>query len=142
MPAAFASPQDVEDAFYDAIEAQDLQTLGRLWEASEQIACLLPMKPLFIGRQAVLAAWERLFDDDHHLDIEVRHLAWVEAPSLAIHYVEERATVSGQPQGGPPLYATNIYRQGADGWHLILHQNAPMPPPPGLVPPQGMPPRA
>ena len=136
--SGFATPQDAEDAFYDAIEEQDLETLETLWEEGDDIACLLPMKPLFIGRQAVLAAWQRLFDDDHHLDIQVKHLAWVEAPPLAIHYVEEQAKVSGQDRAGPPLYATNIYRKGADGWHLILHQNAPAPPPPGLVPPMGM----
>ncbi len=136
MPERYASPQDAEDAFYDAIDERDAERLRGVWEDSPDIACLLPMQPLLLGDQ-VHEAWTPLFGGDFHLDIEVTHIRWLLAGDLAIHYLEERVTVPGRP-AQPPVLATNIYRQGADGWRLILPQNSPAPPPQGPFP--GMPP--
>lgn len=136
MPAHFATPQEAEDAFYDAIDERDAERLRGVWEDSADIACLLPMQPLRRGNQ-VHEAWTPLFGGDFHLDIQVRHLHWVEMADLAIHYVEEAVSVPGRPPQ-PPVLATNIYRRGPDGWRLLLHQNSPAPPPPGPLP--GMPP--
>jgi len=133
MSQRFATPQDAEDALYDAIEARDLSALLAVWEASEEVACLLPMQPLVQGHSALSGAWEPLFTADLGVDIEVLHIRWLELGDVAIHYLQERATVAGQPQ--PPVYATNLYRRGDEGWHLILHQNSPTPPPPGMLSP-------
>jgi ketosteroid isomerase-like protein len=135
MPESYASPQDAEDAFYDAIDERDAERLRGVWEDSPDIACLLPMQPLLHGEQ-VHEAWTPLFRGDFHLDIEVGHIRWLETGDLAIHYLEERVGVPGRP-AQPPVLATNIYRRGADGWRMILHQNSPAPSP-GPVP--GMPP--
>lgn len=132
MPETYANPQDAEDAFYDAIDERDSKRLREVWEDSPDIACLLPMQPLLHGKQ-VLEAWTPLFGGDFHLDIQVRHVRWLETGDLAIHYLEEQIAVPGRPPQ-PPVLATNIYRRGADGWRMILHQNSPSPPPPGPAP--------
>jgi ketosteroid isomerase-like protein len=136
MPERYASPQDAEDAFYDAIDERNASRLRGVWEDSADIACLLPMQPLLLGDQ-VHQAWAPLFGGNFHLDIEVTHIRWVMAGDLAIHYLEERVSVPGRP-AQPPVLATNIYRQGPEGWRLILHQNSRAPPPPGT--PAGIPP--
>lgn len=140
MPEAFATPQDAEDAFYDAIDDRDAERLRAVWEDSPDIACLLPMRPLTHGAD-VHALWTPLLTGDLRLDIQVRHIRWLEAGDLALHYVEELVKAPGQPPQ-PPLYATNVYRRGPDGWRMILHQNSPSPPPPGAVPPGMGPPMA
>lgn len=138
MPEQYATAQDAEDAFYDAIDDRDAERLRGVWDDSPDIACLLPMQPLLHGEQ-VHTAWEPLFAADMRLDMQIRHVRWLELDDLAIHYVEELVTIPGHaPQ--PPVLATNIYRKGAEGWHMLLHQNSPAPPPPGSVPPAGMPP--
>ena len=69
------------------------------------------------------------------IDIVVQHIHWIKAGDLVIHYVQEQANVAGQSQQQPPVYATNIYRKGTDGWHMVLHQNSPTPPPVSGMPP-------
>jgi uncharacterized protein (TIGR02246 family) len=135
MPQQFTTPQDVEDTFYDAIEAKDLEGLMEVWEGSDDVACLLPMQPLVQGRKDLAAAWGAMLSGDFGVDIEVLHLRWLELGDIAIHYLQERVKLTAQTQLQPPVYATNIYRRGSEGWRLILHQNSPAPPPPGMLAP-------
>lgn len=128
----FATPQDAEDAYYDALDSGDAEAMARVWEASEQIACLLPMSPLAVGA-AVQRLWQGILARGTRFDLQVRHLAWIEHDDLAIHLVEERSP-GRAGQVLPPIYGTNVYRRGADGWCLVLHQNSPTPPPPPGMP--------
>ncbi|KAA6184683.1 nuclear transport factor 2 family protein [Thiohalocapsa marina] len=133
----FATPQAAEDTFYDALDERDPALMRRVWDDSADIALLLPLQPLVYGGE-VHQALADLLRSDVPLDLQVSHLHWVEIGDLAIHYVQERNMAAG-PSGPasdriPALYATNIYRRRADGdWRMILHQNAP-PPPPAMSP--------
>jgi ketosteroid isomerase-like protein len=138
MSENFATPQDAEDAFYDAIDDRDAERLRAVWEDSDDIACLLPMQPMLHGAD-VHEAFRPLTDGEVQLDIQVRHLRWLETGNLAIHFMEERVSVPGNPPQAP-VYAVNIYRRGDSGWRLLVHQNSPTPPPPGSMMPPGMPP--
>lgn len=133
MTERFATPQDAEDAFYDAIDEQDITAMMGVWEDSADIACLLPMQPMAHGA-TVREAWARLLDGKHPVEVEVHHIRWLEVGDLALHYVEERVSPKGKPQQSQPMYATNLYRRGTEGWRLILHQNSPGMPPPGVMP--------
>jgi ketosteroid isomerase-like protein len=140
MSRTFNSPQDAEDAYYDALEEGDMETLLTVWDETEDISCLLPMQPLARGRSAVSDTFVRLFARGQGVALSVKHLNWIEAGSIAIHLVEE--SPQGHGPGGNPLpavYGTNVYRQGTGGWRLILHQNAPTPPPAGSMPPMARP---
>jgi hypothetical protein len=130
----FQSPQEAEDAFYDALEERDQTKMMAVWDDSTDIALLLPMQPLVTGGE-VRNVLRDLLRSDMELQLQVKHIQWVEIGELAIHYVEEQPE---GPAGGrvPPLYAVNIYRRrGESEWTMILHQNAPAPPPPGAMPP-------
>lgn len=138
MPQELATPQDAEDAFYDAIDERDAEGLRGVWEDSADIACLLPMQPMLHGAD-VHEAFRPLTDGEVTLDIQVRHLRWVEAGDIAIHFVEERVSVPGAPPQ-PAVYAVNVFRKGSSGWRMLIHQNSPTPPPPGSMFPPGTPP--
>jgi ketosteroid isomerase-like protein len=136
MPRELTTPQDAEDAFYDAIDDRDAERLRAVWEDSPDIACLLPMQPMLHGAD-VHEAFRPITDGEVQLDIQVRHIRWLEAGDMAIHFLEERVDVPGnQPQ--PAIYAMNIFRKGDNGWRLLVHQNSPTPPPPGAMMPPGM----
>jgi uncharacterized protein (TIGR02246 family) len=139
MPQEFATPQDAEDAYYDAIEDGDLSAMLAVWETSDDVVCLLPMQPLVQGHGKIREVWGPLLQSDVKVDIEVLHFHWIEAGDLAIHYLREKVNIPDQPQQQPPIYATNVYRKDGSGWHMILHQNSPAAPPPGMMP--GMPPQ-
>jgi ketosteroid isomerase-like protein len=128
----YETPQDAEDAYYDALEAGDAVAMADIWESSDKTACLLPMTPLATG-QEVKRLWSAIFEQGARFDIEVRHHLWIENGDLAIHLIEERIGDQGVGQAPPAIYATNVFRRGPDGWHLLLHQNSPaaLPPPGG-----------
>jgi ketosteroid isomerase-like protein len=131
----FETPQDTEDAFYDAMEAADAVAMDGIWAPSDEIACLLPMIPMVQGRQ-VLAMLRSLLEHNGPVDIQVEHLRWIESGDMALHLIEERLPAPpGQPGPPPPLYAVNAFRKAEDGWRMVLHQNSPAPPPPGNKPP-------
>ena len=131
MPELFATPQDAEDAFYDAIDEADAAKMRSVWDDSEGIACLLPMQALTLGPD-VHKIWDPVTRGEVRVDIQVRHLRWLELGEVAIHFVEEVVKI---PEGGsqPPMYATNVFRRKDSGWRMILHQNSPAPPPPGSM---------
>lgn len=134
MAAPFATPQDVEDAFYEAFEAHDLEALMTLWADSPQVSCILPMGGLAQGRDAIRTAWEAVFRVPQRPDITVHHRAWWESGDVAVHLVEEAIAVTGMAAGMPPLIATNVFHHDGGGWRLVSHHVSPPPPPPGLVP--------
>ena len=135
MSTRFATPQDAEDAYYDAIDEGDLQTMMAVWDESDDVLCLLPMMPAQQGRQAIRTAWENILLAGAPPEIQINHLSWIESGDFALHLVEERFSV---PEESEPqrIYATNIYRKHSGGWRLLMHQNSPTPPPPGLRMPE------
>ncbi len=127
----YETPQDVEDAYYDALEAGDAHAMAEVWEASDRIACLLPMTPLALGEE-VHRLWRAIFEQGARFDIQARHHAWIEVGECAIHLLEEGSSGQGGGPAPPAIHATNVFRRGPDGWRLLLHQNSPAPPsPPG-----------
>ena len=134
MSAPFETAQAAEDAFYDALEERDVDLMGRVWDDTPDIACVLPMQPLVQGAQ-VREMMRELLLSKVPLDIRVTHIDWVDLGDVAIHYVEEYNNAAKLPPGAPGILATNVFRQrGAAGWTMILHQNSPPPPPDGPPP--------
>lgn len=131
MTQAYNTPQDAEDAFYDALDEGDLERLLSVWADSDDISCLLPMCPLIQGREGVREVFSQMFSRGNGVELTVTHLGWIQTDDMAVHLVEQ--VVQGEPPGAPPptpFYGTNIYRKDDRGWSLIVHQNAPTPPPP------------
>ncbi|MES9940587.1 MAG: nuclear transport factor 2 family protein [Candidatus Thiodiazotropha sp. 6PLUC2] len=128
MATPFSTPQDAEDAYYDAIDEKNLSAMMAVWDESEETLCLLPMMPIQRGRAAIEEVWSSLLNSDISLEMQIKHLSWIESESIAIHLIEEWVN-AGPEAGMQPVYATNIFRKGDQGWHLIMHQNSPTPPP-------------
>jgi ketosteroid isomerase-like protein len=135
MSTKFATPQEAEDAFYDAIDEADIQTMMAVWDESDDVLCLLPMMPAHRGRHAIRATWENILQSGSPLEIQINHLSWIEHGDFALHLVEELFAVPDEP-APQRIYATNIYRKDEHGWRLLMHQNSPTPPAPGLQIPE------
>ena len=131
MTQSYNTPQEAEDAFYDALDVGNLDQLLSVWAESDDIVCLLPMHPMIQGRQGITDVFTHLLSQDSGVSLTIAHLGWIETDDIAIHHVEETilALESDKPPP-PPFYGTNIYRKDKTGWRLIVHQNAPAPPPP------------
>ena len=130
MTQTYNTPQEAEDAFYDALDEGELNQMLSVWAESDDIYCLLPMYPMIQGRQGVADVFTHLFSLGHGVSLSIAHLGWIETDDIAIHQVEETILPSPSDTPPPPFYGTNIYRKDKSGWRLIVHQNAPTPPPP------------
>ncbi len=131
MTQTYDTPQEAEDAFYDALDEGDLNRMLSVWAEADDICCLLPMHPMIQGREAVTGVFTHLFSEGHGVSLSIAHLGWIETDDIAIHQVEE--TIEDPPADRhtpPPFYGSNIFRKDNTGWRLIVHLNAPTPPPP------------
>ncbi|OOZ37495.1 YybH family protein [Solemya velesiana gill symbiont] len=135
---AYETPEDAEDAYYDAIDESDLEKMMSVWSDASQTVCLLPMQPMQHGKQAIRGMWQAMLNPSMRVDITVNHLQWSNFGEIAIHVVEESVLVPAMGERQPPIYATNIFHKVDDGWRMLMHLNSPAPPPEGMMPP-GMP---
>lgn len=122
----FASPLDVENAFYEALEQGDLEAVMAVWAEDEEIVCIHPGGPRLVGYATVREAWRRLFEGGNRLQLRASRQSIVQNPFTAIHSVVEQV---GRPdRAAPVVVATNIYVRGALGWRLVVHHASSAPP--------------
>lgn len=124
-PILHASPQETEQAFYDALEAGDLNALMSLWADDEQIVCIHPGGPRLVGHETIRASWKELFDNGP-LRIRPVAIQAIEGVMVAIHNLVEQVLISSNrnPQV-VEVTATNVYLKGPQGWKMVLHHASP-----------------
>ena len=124
-PILHASPQETEQAFYEALEAGDLDALMALWADDEHVVCIHPGGPRLVGHESIRASWKELLDTGP-LRIRPTAVRAVEGVMVAIHNLVEQVTVSGSrnPQV-VEVTATNVYLKGPQGWKMVLHHASP-----------------
>jgi len=112
---------DVEAAFYDALQNGDIDRLMACWADEDDIVCIHPGGPRAVGAAAIRATFESMFTNG-----SIR--AWPErarkmqAVASAVHNVLERIEVL--TPDGPGLawaIATNVYHRTAQGWRMVAH---------------------
>lgn len=129
----FATADDAERAFYDALSKGDLEAMMAVWSEDEETVCVLPGGSRFCGLNAIREAWRQLFASGLKLSIRITHPVKTQAMLLAVHCVLEHVCVEGEDTIAPPMIATNVYSRGATGWQLVLHHTSPAPDTEGLL---------
>ncbi|MDP2811663.1 MAG: nuclear transport factor 2 family protein [Rhodocyclaceae bacterium] len=124
----FATPQDAEAAFYDALERADLEAMMSVWAEDEEIVCIHPGGPRLTGYVAVREAWRRVFEGGRRLQVHVSNRAHIQSPFTAVYSVLEQVTVVEGGVARAPVIATNVYVRGPLGWRMIVHHASPAPP--------------
>ena len=116
---------DVEAAFYDALQTGDIDKLMACWADEDDIVCIHPGGPRVVGAMAIRATFEAMFSNG-----SIR--AWpqqarkTQALAAAVHNVLERVEVPG-PEGPSQAWviATNVYHRTAQGWRMVAHHASP-----------------
>lgn len=133
----FATPQDAEAAFYDALERADLDAMMAVWSEDDETLCVHPGGPRLTGLAAVREGWRQVFQSGERLIVRRSQLVAVNGLLLAVHSLLEHVSLAkadtGQ-QAMPPVIATNVYQRGAHGWHMLSHHTSPSPPLPDQFP--------
>ena len=123
----FPTPQDAEAAFYEALEAADLESMMEVWAEDEEIVCVHPGGPRLAGYDQVRASWAQMFGSGQKLKVHLTHQVVVSGMMLSIHSVHENILVPGEARPRPPVAATNVYLRTGNGWRLLLHHASPVP---------------
>jgi ketosteroid isomerase-like protein len=123
----FASPQDVEAAFYDALQRADLDAMMEIWAEDEEIVCVHPGGPRLSGFAVVQESWRQIFSGTQRLKIQLSHQVYVQGLLLSVHSVHENISIIGESAPPQAMVATNIYLRGAQGWRMLVHHSSPAP---------------
>lgn len=116
---------DIEAAFYDALQNADIDKLMACWADEDDIVCIHPGGPRVVGPGAIRATFEAMFAAG-----SIR--AWPErvrktvSVASSVHNLLERVEVI-TPRGPQQAWviATNVYHRTAQGWRLVAHHASP-----------------
>lgn len=129
MPKAiYTTPQDVENAFYEALERADLEAMMAVWAEDEEIICVHPGGARLSGYADIREAWRRVFEAGTKLRVQLSTPSVVHTPFTAVHSLIERIGVVGKEETRAPVVATNVYVRGPLGWRMIVHHASAAPP--------------
>lgn len=120
-PTAFPTPQDAENAFYEALERADLDAMMAVWAEDEEIVCVHPTGPRLAGHERVRESWRRIFSGGAGTRLNVTQQVATQAMMVAVHSVHENAPAIGAKRAGATVVATNVYLRTAAGWRMIVH---------------------
>ena len=125
--STFPTPQDAEAAFYEALEAADLDAMMEVWAEDEEIVCVHPGGPRLAGFEQVRGSWAEIFGSGQRLKVHISNQVVLSGMMLAIHSVHENILVQGESRTRAPITATNVYLRTGKGWRMILHHGSPAP---------------
>ena len=119
------TPDEVEQAFYEALHNADIAQLMACWAEEDDIVCVHPGGQRLIGPGAIRSAFEVLFANGGvHAVPERVHK--IDALASAVHHLIERIRVQ-TPQGEQTAWvtATNVYHKTPQGWRMVAHHASP-----------------
>lgn len=122
----FATAQDAENAFYDALERGDLDVMMEVWAEDEEIVCVHPGGMRLNGQDQVRESWRQIFAGPA-MRVEISQQVIASAVMAAVHSVHESVTVATEQPVRGTVISTNVYLRTAVGWRMIVHHASPLP---------------
>jgi ketosteroid isomerase-like protein len=123
----FPTPQDAETAFYEALEASDLEAMMEVWAEDEEIICVHPGGLRLAGYEQVRHSWAQIFGSGQRVKVHLSNEIVLSSLMLAIHSVNENFLVQGETRPRSPIASTNAYLRTGNGWRMVLHHASPAP---------------
>jgi ketosteroid isomerase-like protein len=121
----YATPEEAEQAFYDAFEAADVNAMMDVWAPRDFVECIHPMSDRVQGTDSIAASWREIFSSGFRVRIRRTDIHRTQDALLAIHVLYEYLSISGGKEQMAPVIATNIYQLIAGSWRMVLHHASP-----------------
>jgi len=124
-PADNGNADEIETAFYEALQAGDIDRLMACWADEDDIVCVHPGGPRLVGAGAIRAAFDAMFANGS-IRAHAEKVRKIETMAASVHSVLERIEV--MTEEGPRhayVIATNVYHKTAQGWRLVAHHASP-----------------
>lgn len=123
--APLASPDDIEQQFYEALQQGDIEKMMDVWADEDEVVCVHPGGPRVVGPGAIRASFEAMFATGN-VDAHPERVRKLVMHGTAVHHVLERVQVTAD-EGAQVAWiiATNVYLKTMRGWRLVLHHASP-----------------
>lgn len=123
----FPSPQDAENAFYEALQSADLDAMMEVWAEDEEIVCVHPGGERLVGYDAVRSGWVAIASSGRRLRVHLSDQTVLSGMMVTVHSLQESISVQGQGGTSVAVVATNIYLRTGNGWRMIVHHASALP---------------
>jgi ketosteroid isomerase-like protein len=117
---------DIEAAFYDALQRGDIDKLMACWADEDEIFCIHPGGPRVVGATAIRATFEAMFADGGSVRAWPERVRKIDSVASSVHNLIERVEVlTGAGPTDAWVIATNVYHRTALGWRMVAHHASP-----------------
>lgn len=124
MNKKYLTPDEAENAFYDALGCNDLDAMMGIWLENDDTVCVHPGACRLEGTVDIRMGFEQMFEQPTtEMDFTVSDKRCQRLGNVAIHTLREEIEIGGQLVS--VMLATNIYQQTEDGWRMLLHHASP-----------------
>jgi len=126
-PLMFASAEECERSFYEALDAADGEAMADLWLDDDDVCCIHPNGPRVVGYAAVKGSWNAIFANGA-VSLRVAGRKSLDTPTVVTSNVIEELTVAqGRERALVHVIATNVFVKTNAGWKMVLHHASPAP---------------
>jgi ketosteroid isomerase-like protein len=137
----FSTAQDCEAAFYEALEACDLEAMMEVWAEDEDVVCIHPGGPRLVGYELVRDSWVQIFASGQRLRFHLTDQSRITTMMLSIHSMHENLMLQGDERTRHTVACTNVFVRGASGWRMVVHHASQLPEAPRSVQSEPEPPK-
>jgi uncharacterized protein (TIGR02246 family) len=125
--ASFTSPQEAEQAFYEAFQRADLDALMAVWAEDDEVFCVHPGGSRLTGLANIRESFRQIFRNGANMRFQLRGAQQIRGGLLAVHSVYEYITLVGERRQASPVIATNLYANSGGGWRMVGHHASAVP---------------
>ncbi|MDB5891630.1 MAG: hypothetical protein JWP47_2461 [Polaromonas sp.] len=124
-PVDSETADDVEAAFYEALQTADIEKLLACWADEDDIVCVHPGGGRLLGAGAIRSSFEAMFAVGS-IRVRADKVHRIEALGASVHSVLERVDIlTEQGSRSAWVVATNVYQKTPLGWRMVAHHASP-----------------
>lgn len=113
----------MNQAFYDAHEARDLDAMATVWDHSDRVVCVHPGWPILRGWPTIEESWRQIFAGHGRTQFIVTNEAAEVSGDTAWVTLEENLFDRGDTF---TIAGTNIFARTNGVWLLVAHHGSPV----------------
>jgi len=117
-PSHFPTPEDAENAFYEALAKGDVDTLMSVWAEDEEVVCIHPTGVRLTDINLIRESWRNIFASSR-LSAQAELISHWQGMLMAAHHLTETLFLGDDPHPQGTLHVTHVFSRGAHGWHLV-----------------------
>jgi uncharacterized protein (TIGR02246 family) len=121
----YPTPDEAENAFYEAFERGDAAAMMAVWAESDAVVCVHPRGPRLTGFDAVRDSWIRIFAGGARMRVRATDTRRFDGNSVAVHTLVEVISAPGE-RAVQSVCATNVYELTDGGWRMVVHHATPL----------------